>query len=72
MAIEGIDACARLYKVSFQITRSGKYLTVGKNRGKWIIAVMNERFIDKDFVKAAGDAVTFVDNAFKNNPRTCG
>lgn len=67
MAIEGIDACARIYKIHFQITRSGKYITVGKNHGKWIVTVMKERFVDKDFVKAAGDAVTFVYKAFENN-----
>lgn len=66
MAIEAIDECVREYKVTFEIRRVAFNKTVGSLSGQWRIRVMGKYFNDKDFVKAAHEAVTLVYNAHKN------
>lgn len=65
MAIHAIDECVRVYKVTFEIRRVAHNKTVGPLSGQWRIKAMGKNFSDKDFIKAAHKAVSFVYNAHK-------
>lgn len=61
-AIQMIQTVSKMYKVSFDISyKSHQYKT-----SQWVIKVMDKKFVDLDFVKAAQQAVSLVYNAHEN------
>ncbi len=61
-----MDAAAVMYKVSFEIKRTIHLRNVVADMDKWVVKVMGKKFVDTDFIKAAGEAVKLVYNAHKH------
>jgi hypothetical protein len=62
-AIESIESTSRIYKVQFKISYYTVKIQVGLNSGNWVINVMGKKFMNRDFVEAAREAVKFCYNA---------
>lgn len=64
MAIDSMALCTKKWHVQFYITFNKVAKTAVIGNLKWRIKVMNQVFIDKDFVVCARQAVELVMNAF--------
>jgi hypothetical protein len=68
-AITSISACAKLYKVQFNISHKPVNNCVSKYSGKWKVSVMGKVFFNKDFLVATREAIKFVYNSHNiDNP----